>query len=474
MKSKIIIVLLFRCFFSTAQTLIPIFPTNNNDGPNFGSALSLDENSVLHIANRTSIQNNNQPKVFRFTPNGSGFQQTHVLFPNDGLPSDAYGSSLDSNTAFLAIGAPFHDANGNNAGAVYVYGNDNTSNFIQKITPSDAAPNDNFGKAVVLYNDFLFIASNAVNPNNNNYNGAVYIYRWNGTSFLLLQKLQSTLVHKFGAKPYLLNQRLLLASNPTTDLSPTYSLPLTYEWNGTEWVMMNYSFTFSTSNSNLNTVVDLTMKGNQLCGIFANSNNTSGYKVCLFDLIGNTWQETATFQPFIGDYILNRIQTLNNKIVIGAIFYLFQMSRKYPVWIYSETNNAYTLENTIYGEDPELTDDSFGSTMESNASHILIGAFREFSTQSFGKAYYTNETGLNLNNTKSKDGMLYPNPASEQLQLLSTLIPNTITIYDCTGKEVLTAFHTASVSVADLSPGMYFFQAFFENGENFTSKFLKK
>ena len=473
MKSTFIAALLCFHIFSIAQTLTPVFPTSGNDGLNFGSALSLDENSVLHIANRTSLQNNNQPKVFRFTPNGSGFQQTHVLSPNDGLPSDSFGSSLDSNTSFLAVGAPFHDAAGNNAGAVYVYSNDNASSFIQKITPNDVASNDNFGKAVVVYNDFLFIASNAVNPNNTSYNGAVYIYRWNGSSFVFLQKLQSTLVQKFGAKPYVLNQRLFLASNPSADLSPTYSLPLTYEWNGTAWVMMNYAFAFSTSNTNLNTLVDLTVKGNQLCGLFTNSNNTSGYKVCLFDLVGNTWQETATFQPFTGDYVLSRIQTLNSKIVIGANFYLFQMSRKYPVWIYSETNTTYTLENTIYGEGPDQTDDSFGATMESNASHILIGAFREFSTQSLGKAYYTNETGLNLSTTASNLGVLYPNPATEQLQLSSALIPKSITIYDVTGKNVLTAYNTSSVSVTELSSGMYFFQAFFENGENYTSKFIK-
>ncbi len=473
MKPKFIVVFFLICSLIKAQSLIPIFPSSGNDGLNFGTAISLDDNSVIHIANRTSIQNSIQPKVFRFTPNGSGFQQTHILFPNDGLPGDSFGSSLDSNTSFLAIGAPFHDAAGSNAGAVYVYGNDNASSFIQKITPNDAASNDNFGKAVVLYNDFLFISSNAVNPNNTNFNGAVYIYRWNGTSFQYLQKLQSTLVNKFGAKPYLLNQRLLLASNPSTNLSPTYSLPITFEWNGTEWVMMNYSFNFSASNTNLNTLVDLTMKGNQLCGIFTNSNNLTGYKVCLFNLIGNMWQETTSFQPIIEDYILNRIQTLNNKIVIGAIFYLFQMSRKYPVWIYSETNNSYILENTIYGEGPELTDDSFGSTMESNASHILIGASREFSTQSFGKAYYTNEIGLNLITANSKHAVLYPNPAAEQLHLSSAHVPTTLTVYDLTGKKVLTANNTASVSVVNLVPGMYFLQALFVNGENFTSKFIK-
>jgi hypothetical protein len=120
-----------------------------------------------------------------------------------------------------------------------------------------------------------------------------------------------------------------------------------------------------------------------------------------------------------------------------------------------------------------LADDSFGSTMESNASHILIGASREFSTQSFGKAYYTNEIGLNLITANSKHAVLYPNPAAEQLHLSSAHVPTTLTVYDLTGKKVLTANNTASVSVVNLVPGMYFLQALFVNGENFTSKFIK-
>jgi hypothetical protein len=473
MKLKFILTFLFVTFIIQAQILTPVFPTSNNDGLNFGNALSIDENNVLYVANRTSVQSGNIAKVFRFTLNGNVVQQTHAIVPSDALASDSFGADLDCTTTHLAVGSPFHDMAGTNAGAVYIYNNDSNSNLIQKITPTDAASNDNFGKAVVLYNNFLFISSNSVNPTNTSFNGAVYIYSWNGTSFQFLQKLQSTLVNKFGAKPYVINQRLFLASNPSADISPTYSLPLTYEWNGNEWMMTNYTFNFSTPNTNLNTLVDLTSLGNQLCGIFSSTNNALGYRVCLFSLSGNMWQETNSFQPNIGDFILNRIQTLNNRIIIGTKFYLLQMSRKYPVWIYSLNNNTYSLENTIYGNGPDLTDDGFGSTMESNATNILIGANREFTTQTFGKAYFTDSNGLNTSSLTSESIVLFPNPATNQITLSSTIIPSSITVFDTLGKSILTTKSSLTLPITSLAPGIYFFQALFENGSIFLSKFIK-
>jgi hypothetical protein len=93
---------------------------------------------------------------------------------------------------------------------------------------------------------------------------------------------------------------------------------------------------------------------------------------------------------------------------------------------------------------------------------------------------YTNETGVENYNTENNEISVYPNPASQSVNIkLATDKDNnySISIFNIMGKQVYTSngnyaegSHEISVDVKDLSNGIYFVVA--GNGENRTSQKL--
>jgi len=87
------------------------------------------------------------------------------------------GYAVDSSNTAAIIGAPSDAEFGIDAGAVYIYRNNNTVPLIwtqeARIVPPDTAPGDRFGATVYISGDEILIGA----PGKNNGQGAVYFYQ---------------------------------------------------------------------------------------------------------------------------------------------------------------------------------------------------------------------------------------------------------------------------------------------------------
>lgn len=79
----------------------------------------------------------------------------HEFVPADALGGDGFGISVATNGSVGAVGALFHDED---RGAVYVYDLD-TRAQLQKLMPNSIVPGDNFGRAVVLNDEYVITSS---------------------------------------------------------------------------------------------------------------------------------------------------------------------------------------------------------------------------------------------------------------------------------------------------------------------------
>lgn len=71
----------------------------------------------------------------------------------------------------------------------------------------------------------------------------------------------------------------------------------------------------------------------------------------------------------------------------------------------------------------------------------------------------------------------YPNPATDELTIQLNAVASTVSIIEMSGKVLLTqpvASNVITLSVADLLPGMYFYQVVGENGAVTRNTFIKK
>ena len=73
----------------------------------------------------------------------------------------------------------------------------------------------------------------------------------------------------------------------------------------------------------------------------------------------------------------------------------------------------------------------------------------------------------------ANNSVVYPNPATESITLKSMLIPDKLEIYDILGSLVSTGLNSKTISVSDLSPGMYFLKVYSKSGVSL-EKFIRQ
>ncbi|MBL7827005.1 MAG: HYR domain-containing protein, partial [Saprospiraceae bacterium] len=112
------------------------------------------------------------------TPNG--WTQMAKLLPADVEPDDLFGASVAIHGNIAAVGAPSDDDPVGNEGAVYVFYRTpaNVWNLIKKVKASDADPADNFGISVDLDGERLLVGANHDDEKGANA-GAAYVFYQN-------------------------------------------------------------------------------------------------------------------------------------------------------------------------------------------------------------------------------------------------------------------------------------------------------
>ncbi len=137
-----------------------LLPPGATDGDRFGVALSLDGDTLLIGApgSDASLPDAGAAFLYHF----DGAQWVHARTLHSPLPEAAsrFGQVVEAHGDFLFVGAPYHDAAGTNAGAVFVY-----DRFGQPVDgprvlfDADIAPGDEFGSSLACEGATLVIGA---------------------------------------------------------------------------------------------------------------------------------------------------------------------------------------------------------------------------------------------------------------------------------------------------------------------------
>ena len=100
------------------------------------------------------------------------------LTASDGASDDRFGQEVIINGSTLVVSSRYDDDNGGDSGSVYVYDltkNSGDAGFERKITASDAAAADHFGRAIAIEGNTLVISAH-YDDDNGAQSGSVYVY----------------------------------------------------------------------------------------------------------------------------------------------------------------------------------------------------------------------------------------------------------------------------------------------------------
>src|SRR5262249_6828386 len=126
--------------------------------------------------------------VFKF--DGTQWVQKQKLTASDGAQSDNFGVSVAIDGNVILVGSYHADSPAVDAGAAYVFRFNGTTWVEEaKLTASDAAAGDAFGRAVAVKDDVTAVGAPLDDLTSGTDAGSVYVYRYKG-SILLWQEEQ--------------------------------------------------------------------------------------------------------------------------------------------------------------------------------------------------------------------------------------------------------------------------------------------
>ena len=403
-----------------------------------------------------------QSRVFVFEKNGNTITQEAYFTPADAALNDNFGTSVSIDHDFIAAGSRYNDQFASNAGAVYMF-RKVASNwmFFQKLIPFDGASDDNFGTTVKVVGNQLFVHS----PNNDPIglpanSGALYIYNFNGTSWVFSQKITPSSNNYNGSASTIQvsNNKLVIKGDSTLN---------TYTYDGTLW-------NFSSSLITVSSIVDFGLDNNQLF-VLQMEGFTSSMKI--YDDVANNWNLNTTLTSLqYNDKMATNFKVHNDVMFISLNFHALLYTAPTPVAVYRKIGGSWSFQEYIYGQGPVDRDDDFGTQMAISDDIVVIGAPREFLPNADGGRAYTFDVALGVNENTFNDLKIYPNPTSGIVNMGNDFVENinTIDIYQCDGKLIKSIeSNFDSISLSEFQSGIYLLKFTLNNGTSTIKKIIK-
>ncbi len=127
-------------------------------GDEFGISLALKGTTAVFGAVGSNARGDDSGAAYVFERRDGKWSQLARLTASDGTTRDMFGFAVAASSDTIVVGAPNHSANGERAGAAYVFERrGDVWNQAGKLTASDAVPATRFGNAVAIGRDTIVV-----------------------------------------------------------------------------------------------------------------------------------------------------------------------------------------------------------------------------------------------------------------------------------------------------------------------------
>lgn len=220
----------------------------------FGTSVAISDNYIVVGASLDDLGSNfdqGSASIYRF--NGSNWELMQKITDGSGANLDRFGTSVSVYGNIVIVGAPNDNIGANeDQGSVSVYQLTGTFGWVlmQKIhavesrfgTGDTGAPNDLFGTSVSISSDYIIVGVPGDRINFNMNQGSIYIYHYNGSSWVLTQKISDLTGRAgdtFGSSVSMFGDYVVVGI-PFAEVSGTFDQGAVnvYRYNGSSWVFM--------------------------------------------------------------------------------------------------------------------------------------------------------------------------------------------------------------------------------------------
>jgi hypothetical protein len=366
----------------------------SNDRFGYSVSLSSDGSTALIGAHGDDDKGGSSGSAYIFTRDGSTWTEQAKLIASDGASDDQFGWSVslssDGNTAL--IGAYGDDDNGSISGSAYIFTRDGSTWTEQaKLVASDGVSSDYFGISVSLSSDgstALIGAYADDDPVRGADSGSAYIFTRNGTTWTQQAKLtasDSAGGDRFGRSVTLSSDgsTALIGSPGDDDKGSASGSAYIFTRSGTTWIeQAKLTASDGAIDDSFGLSVTLSSDGSTaLIGApYSDDKGGNSGSAYIFTRSGSTWTEQAKLVASDGaadDYFgwAVSLSSDGNTALIGAYWDDDKGTNSGAAYVFTRDGTIWTEQVKLLASDG-AADDYFGISvsLSSDGSTALIGA----------------------------------------------------------------------------------------------------
>jgi len=244
------------------------------------------------------------------------------LLASDGVAYDEFGFSVSISGDYALIGSPYDDDGGDGSGSAYVFKRSGSSwTELAKLTASDAASLDYFGRSVSIDGDYALVGAIG-NDDNGDTSGSTYVFKRSGSTWTEQVKLTASDGDPFDSFGH------------SVSIDGDYALIGAKGYDGA----IGAAYVFKRS--------------------------------------GSTWTEEAILTASDGDYIDDfgwSVSINGYRALIGAVYDDDHGAESGSAYVFKRSGSTWTEEAKLTASDADA-DDRFGFSVSIDGDYALIGA----------------------------------------------------------------------------------------------------
>lgn len=214
----------------------------------FGLSVTIEGDNVVVGSSTNDVNGVGSGAAYAYRLDGSTWEEFQKIVPDDGAPGDRFGAAVSMDGDILVISAVNDDDAADNAGSVYVYRLvDDEWELEQKLVASDGVAGDSFGNSVSVSSDAALGAVIAIGAFNDDggggaSSGTVYTFRFNGGTLMwdeedTIEPVDSGLGDFFGVSVAIDDDTIAIGSPFDDDIQRDSGAVYMFSFNGASWIL---------------------------------------------------------------------------------------------------------------------------------------------------------------------------------------------------------------------------------------------
>ena len=454
MKKLFLFLLLFfielSIYADNWELVQKVVPFVQREDANFGSSVSISGDYAIIGAQYDNFDSNNNDSIssagaaYVFHKEGNKWIQQQKIVASDRTEGTFFGASVAISGDYVVVGSDGegHYTDGLNcAGAAYVFvRNGTTWTQQQKFVAPVRTEWDRFGEKVSISGDYIVISAPNEDEDENetntiDFSGSVYMYKRNGTSWLLQQKIVAPDRAKgnyFGLSFSIYENYLVIASGYEWGKLDYGSIYI-YENNGNDWTLQQKLTKTDFIQSYRGVPENVSIFGDYI----AVGSRVDDYLLEVADVFvreGTVWkaQQHITLPTSPTAYTCTDVALYEKNLIIST--------GENGVFIYERNDSIWTEKEKIVNDESESIDVFMdGNSVAISDHYAMIGA-QYNGKKKEGAAYFYSkdeQTGIKIQDSEKLINVYYTPNKQIKIYYNSSIGTNyNISIYSILGQVI--------------------------------------